>query len=86
MVLGSEGRLGIITEATVHVHRVPEHRMILGYLFPDLGRRPRRDARASPRATPSPSITRVSDANETQFSLRHEQGADAARPREVGRR
>ena len=34
MVLGSEGRLGIITEATVHVHRLPERRTILGYLFP----------------------------------------------------
>src|SRR5919108_554538 len=31
MVLGSEGRLGIISEATVHVHRVPERRTILGY-------------------------------------------------------
>ena len=34
MVLGSEGRLGIITEATVHVHRLPAQRVILGYLFP----------------------------------------------------
>ena len=38
MILGSEGRLGIITEATVHVHRMPEERKILGYLFP-IGRR-----------------------------------------------
>ena len=35
MLLGSEGRLGIITEATVHVHRLPEERVILGYLLPD---------------------------------------------------
>ena len=34
MVLGSEGRLGIITEATVHVRPIPEQRKILGYLFP----------------------------------------------------
>src|SRR6478609_500654 len=37
MVLGSEGRLGIICEATVHVHRIPERRIILGYLLPDWG-------------------------------------------------
>ena len=34
MILGSEGRLGVITEATVQVHRIPEERLILGYLFP----------------------------------------------------
>ena len=34
MILGSEGRLGIITEVTVQVHRIPEERLILGYLFP----------------------------------------------------
>ena len=34
MILGSEGRLGIITEVTVQVHRIPEKRQILGYLFP----------------------------------------------------
>src|SRR3712207_7462750 len=33
--LGSEGRLGIIASATVHVHRLPAERVILGYLFPD---------------------------------------------------
>jgi alkyldihydroxyacetonephosphate synthase len=68
MVLGSEGRLGIITEATVHVHRVPELRKILGYLFPSWPR-----ALAAMReiaaGEASPSVTRVSDANETQFSF-----------------
>jgi alkyldihydroxyacetonephosphate synthase len=68
MVLGSEGRLGIITEATVHVHRVPERRVILGYLLPDWGRA-LEAMREIAVAEASPSVTRVSDAYETQFSF-----------------
>jgi alkyldihydroxyacetonephosphate synthase len=68
MILGSEGRLGIITEATVHVHRVPEERTILGYLFPDWPRA--LDAmRAISESDAAPSVTRVSDAAETAFSF-----------------
>jgi alkyldihydroxyacetonephosphate synthase len=68
MVLGSEGRLGIITEATIQVHRLPEVRTILGYLFPDWPQalQAMRDIAAS-EATPS--VTRVSDAAETSFSF-----------------
>ncbi|PPK97462.1 alkyldihydroxyacetonephosphate synthase [Kineococcus xinjiangensis] len=68
MVLGSEGRLGIITEATVQVHRIAEERVILAYFFPDYGSglRAMHDIAASDA---SPSITRVSDANETAFTF-----------------
>ena len=68
MVLGSEGRLGVITEATVHVRRVPAERIILGYLFPgwDEALAAMRDIAASDA---SPSVTRVSDAFETRFSF-----------------
>jgi alkyldihydroxyacetonephosphate synthase len=68
MVLGSEGRLGIITEATVHIRRIPEQRTILGYLFPTFadGLAAMQDLAASEHAA---SVTRVSDANETQFSF-----------------
>jgi alkyldihydroxyacetonephosphate synthase len=68
MVLGSEGRLGLITEATVHVRRTPERRVILGYLFPSFtdGVAAMREIAASECSV---SVTRVSDANETQFSF-----------------
>ena len=68
MVLGSEGRLGVITEATVHVERTAERRVILGYLFPTWpdALAAMRDIAASEAA---PSVTRVSDAPETRFSF-----------------
>jgi alkyldihydroxyacetonephosphate synthase len=68
MVLGSEGRLGIVTEATVHIRRIPQKRMILGYLFPTFadGLASMRDLAASDYSV---SVTRVSDAPETQFSF-----------------
>jgi alkyldihydroxyacetonephosphate synthase len=68
MVLGSEGRLGVITEATIHVRPVPAVRKILGYLFPtwDAGLAAMRDIAAGEA---SPSVTRVSDAPETAFSF-----------------
>ena len=68
MILGSEGRLGIITEATVQVHRIPEKRQILGYLFPtwDAGLAAMQEISTSDAR---PSITRVSDGRETKFSF-----------------
>ena len=68
MVLGSEGRLGLITEATVQVRPIPERRTILGYLFPTFvdGLAAMRDIAASECSV---SVTRVSDAHETQFSF-----------------
>lgn len=68
MILGSEGRLGVITEVWVNVHRIPENREIVAYLFPNwsAGLAAMHAISASDAA---PTVTRVSDANETAFSL-----------------
>jgi alkyldihydroxyacetonephosphate synthase len=68
MILGSEGRLGIITEATVHVHRIPEKREIQAYLFPSFSQGVRA-LNAVAASDAAPSITRISDSNETAFSF-----------------
>ena len=68
MVLGSEGRLGIITECTVQVHRIAPVRQVIAYMYPDW-EHGIRGMHAISRSEVKPTFTRLSDGPETRFSL-----------------
>lgn len=68
MILGSEGRLGVITEVTAQVRRNAEVREVQAYFFPNFetGLKAMQEISESDA---HPSITRVSDGRESGFSL-----------------
>ena len=68
MVLGSEGRLGIITSVWVNVHRLPEAREIQAYFFPTYedGLKACQQIVESDAAV---MMARVSDPVETQYIM-----------------
>ncbi|ROZ61509.1 FAD-binding oxidoreductase [Kocuria soli] len=68
MFIGSEGRLGIITEVWVQIHRQTEAREVIAYMFPtwQQGLTAMRHIHESEVHT---TFARISDARETEFSL-----------------
>jgi alkyldihydroxyacetonephosphate synthase len=75
LVLGSEGTLGVVTRATMRVHRRPEVVRFAAYLHPGFA-----EARDAARilvqsGVAGPAMVRVSDAPETAFNV----GASAPR-------
>lgn len=68
MILGSEGRLGVISECTVQVHPMPEVREVVAYLYPDWIHGVQ-GMHTIARSEAEPVFTRLSDGPETRFSL-----------------
>lgn len=66
LVAGSEGTLGIICEATVKIHEVPEEKDYRGYLFKDFASGVKA-VRAINHADIPVAMVRLSDAPETYF-------------------
>jgi alkyldihydroxyacetonephosphate synthase len=68
LVMGSEGRLGVITEATLRVRPRPEETVVAGALLPDFGRG--LDAVREMVVYDVPlTMIRLSDAPETQVAM-----------------
>lgn len=68
MFIGSEGRLGIITELWVQVHREAADRQVIAYMFPTW-QQGLTAMRKIHEAEVHTTFARISDAHETEFSL-----------------
>ena len=68
VITGSEGALGVITQATLRLSRLPEYDDFRGYLLPSFAEGVEA-AREIMQADLSPSVLRVSDETETESTL-----------------
>lgn len=67
LCIGSEGTLGVITELTLRVRRVPQRRVFLGYLFPDW-QRGVAAVRECQQSQCAPDLSRLNDPNKTALN------------------
>jgi alkyldihydroxyacetonephosphate synthase len=75
LAVGSEGTLGVITEATMRARRIPRRQAIRGYLFPSF--RAGIDAvRACVEEGCGPTISRLNDPVKTQLSFAYAKQRD----------
>lgn len=68
MMCGSEGVLGVITEATMRVHRAPEVKDYRGFLFPSFAEGAAAAHECVQRGF-APSLIRIQDAGETELAF-----------------
>ncbi|HEY5640632.1 MAG TPA: FAD-binding oxidoreductase, partial [Dehalococcoidia bacterium] len=68
VITGSEGALGVITQATLRLARLPEHDDFRGYLLPSFAEGVEA-AREIMQSDLSPSVLRLSDEAETESTL-----------------
>ncbi|MFZ0733354.1 MAG: FAD-binding oxidoreductase [Candidatus Sulfotelmatobacter sp.] len=68
LCIGSEGTLGVITEATMRVHSVPESREVRGYLFPEFEGGTEAMYQCM-RQECVPAMVRLNDPDKTALSL-----------------
>jgi alkyldihydroxyacetonephosphate synthase len=84
LVAGSEGMLGVITRVALRVHRLPEAQRFEGWLAPDF--QSGCDVlRQLAQAGAAPDVARLSDDEETRFSLAFA-GLGSVPRRAIGRR
>lgn len=68
LILGSEGILGVITEAVVQVHKIPAQKKYVGYLFPSFSDGYKAINECASNDT-LPSMFRLQDEEETEFAF-----------------
>ena len=84
LLVGSEGTLGVITEATLGVHARPEHRRYEAWSFASFAAGAEA-FRALAQAGAAPDVSRLSDAGETGLALAQAAAGGALGPRGLGR-
>ena len=68
LCIGSEGTLGVITEATMRVHALPESRQVRGYLFPEFAGGSEAIYQCASQEC-MPAMVRLNDPDKTALSL-----------------
>jgi alkyldihydroxyacetonephosphate synthase len=68
LCIGSEGTLGVITEATMRVHAIPKSRQVQGYLFPEF-EGGIEAMHQCVRQECTPTMVRLNDPDKTALSL-----------------